>query len=404
MRVLHTSDWHLGQLFYQHDRSGEHQQFFSWLLNVLLEEKIDLLLVSGDIYHTATPPTQAENQLYEFIKQANQLNPQLHIVLIAGNHDSAKRITTAKPLLAQFNTHVVGRFDFLAPEQSVIHLKIAEQTTCILAIPFIRQSDILDSQLSYAQAVKKAYSLAYQTIENTTTEATSVIAMGHLHAKGASVSEDSERNLIIGGEEAIGADAFPKEVDYVALGHLHKAQQVNKCEHIRYSGTPFAMSFSERNYQHQVLILQFSQGKLQSVNPLYTPRFRDTILLPEKEILSLEKLCEQLTLLKIDKDSPPYLRLRLSAQDTQSDFREQIDTALKDKTVYFCGIERVRSQKVTKGELVFDDLTKVEKLSADQVLNTAFKQHKELQESQITEQIRLLFNELVKQVDEEQQQ
>lgn len=404
MRVLHTSDWHLGQLFYQHDRSGEHQQFFSWLLNVLLEEKIDLLLVSGDIYHTATPPTQAENQLYEFIKQANQLNPQLHIVLIAGNHDSAKRITTAKPLLAQFNTHVVGRFDFLAPEQSVIHLKIAEQTTCILAIPFIRQSDILDSQLSYAQAVKKAYSLAYQTVENTATEATSVIAMGHLHAKGVSVSEDSERNLIIGGEEAIGADAFPKEVDYVALGHLHKAQQVNKCEHIRYSGTPFAMSFSERNYQHQVLILQFSQGKLQSVNPLYTPRFRDTILLPEKEILSLEKLCEQLTLLKIDKDSPPYLRLRLSAQDTQSDFREQIDTALKDKTVYFCGIERVRSQKVTKGELVFDDLTKVEKLSADQVLNTAFKQHKELQESQITEQIRLLFNELVKQVDEEQQQ
>lgn len=404
MRVLHTSDWHLGQLFYQHDRSGEHQQFLSWLLKVLFEEKIDLLLVSGDIYHTATPPTQAENQLYEFIKQANQLNPQLHIVLIAGNHDSAKRITTAKPLLAQFNTHVVGRFDFLAPEQSVIRLKIAEQTTCILAIPFIRQSDILDSQLSYAQAVKKAYSLAYQTIENTTTEATSVIAMGHLHAKGASVSEDSERNLIIGGEEAIGADAFPKEVDYVALGHLHKAQQVNKCEHIRYSGTPFAMSFSERNYQHQVLILQFSQGKLQSVNPLYTPRFRDTILLPEKEMLSLEKLCEQLTLLRIDENSPPYLRLRLSAQDTQSDFREQIDTALKDKTVYFCGIERVRSQKIAKGELVFDDLTKVEKLSADQVLNTAFKQHKELQESQITEQIRLLFNELVKQVDEEQQQ
>ena len=122
MKVLHTSDWHLGQQFYEHDRRDEHAAFFTWLLSTLVEQHIDILLVAGDIYHTATPSASAENQLYQFIKDAKKRCPQLHVVIIAGNHDSANRILAAQPLLAQFDTHVVGRFEVTDPANTVIEI------------------------------------------------------------------------------------------------------------------------------------------------------------------------------------------------------------------------------------------------------------------------------------------
>ena len=121
----------------------EHHAFLTWLIGELDRQAVDVLLISGDIYHTATPPTQAENQLYEFVKAAKAACPALHIVIIAGNHDSAKRITTAQPLLAQFDTHVVGRFDFQRPELVSLTLSVVINTVrfllCPICVPVISQ-------------------------------------------------------------------------------------------------------------------------------------------------------------------------------------------------------------------------------------------------------------------------
>lgn len=375
MKVLHTSDWHLGQQFYEHHRTQEHQYFLDWLVETLCREQIDLLLVAGDIYHTATPPSFAEQQLYQFIKQAKQACPALHIVIIAGNHDSANRIETAKPLLKQFDTYVIGRYDKTAPESCLIKIETDNGNAQVVAMPFLRPADVtLDTQndKAYQQGVARAYQSVITLCDHNTAP---IIVMGHLHAKGGTISEDSERNISIGGFDAVTAEVFTDKADYVALGHLHKAQVVAKCDAKRYCGTPMPMSFSEKNYQHQVLVCEFNGKTCESVNPLYTPRLRELIVLPEKGGADIDALCNQIEQLDLTQyQASPYLRLRLNASETDSQFREKISTSLKDKDILFCGIERVQDSQLQDDEVIFQDLGQVEKLNPLDLLELVYKQ------------------------------
>ncbi|WP_404343352.1 exonuclease SbcCD subunit D C-terminal domain-containing protein [Pseudoalteromonas mariniglutinosa] len=415
MKVLHTSDWHLGQLFYQHTREKEHQAFLTWLTNTLLAEHIDLLLVAGDIYHTATPPASAENQLYQFIKTTKQHCPDLHIVIIAGNHDSANRIMAAKPLLAQFDTHVVGRFDANHPENVVLSITTNKGPATVVAMPFLRTSDIqlitnTDNTSSYNVKIAEAYQRALDIATQQHQADSPLIVMGHLHAKGGDISTDSERNLVIGGEDAISANVFGKQADYVALGHLHKAQKVAKSEHIRYCGTPLPMSFSERNYQHQVLIAEFSQqvdGTLNcAVKPLYIPRPAPILMLPEGDCVPLAQLCEQLSALQLPTtELAPYLRVKLHASETDTTFREQIENALEAKAVRFCGIERVRqTNNESNNNAVFEDLSQVEMLNPHTLLAQAFAANKDMAGTVMPEQLTSLLNNVIAELEEQEQQ
>ncbi|ATD04804.1 nuclease SbcCD subunit D [Pseudoalteromonas tetraodonis GFC] len=413
MKVLHTSDWHLGQQFYEHDRRHEHHAFFSWLLTTLVNQQIDLLLVAGDIYHTATPSANAENQLYQFIKNAKAQCPQLHVVIIAGNHDSANRILAAQPLLAQFDTHVVGRFDPAKPSDVVVTINNDDKRAVVLAMPFLRTSDIstlsqTENGPSYAQGVAKAYELALEHALTLNAENKPLIVMGHLHAKGGNISGDSERNLVIGGEEAISASVFGKQANYVALGHLHKAQLVAKNEQIRYSGTPIPMSFSERKYTHQVNVVEFSEQKNQplntTVNPLYIPRLAEVIVLPEGECVPLAQLCEQIKALDTEQyDIAPYLRVKLKSSDIDTTFREQIEQALKGKQVNFCGIERVRDQQMSNSsETVFEDLSFVEMLNPISLLEQAFNNDKDMAAATVPNELKALLTDVIEELEQEQ--
>ena len=413
MKVLHTSDWHLGQHFYEHSRSQEHQQFFNWLIDTLANENVDLLLVSGDIYHTATPAASAENQLYQFVKDVKKRCPNLHIVIIAGNHDSANRIMTAQPLLAQFDTHVVGRFDVNNPDEVVIRLNTDFINAHIVAMPFLRASDVsLLSQSEnghdYAQGIAKAYQLSTECALQDKPAITPLIVMGHLHAKGGDISSDSERNLVIGGEDAVTAQVFSTNADYVALGHLHKAQKVAKSDFIRYSGTPMPMSFSERHYKHQVCIVEFQtseKGTIETtVNPLYIPRTNDVILLPEGDCVPLAQLCEQITVLDLSNHThAPYLRVKLSAGDTDTTFREQIENALENKNVHFCGIERVRQTNKDHNTPVFEDLTQVEMLNPHTLLEQAFAANKDLAGEEVSDELKSLLTNVIAELEEQEQ-
>lgn len=414
MKVLHTSDWHLGQQFYEHSRFNEHQQFFTWLIDTLASEHIDLLLVAGDIYHTATPAASAENQLYQFVKDAKQRCPALHIVLIAGNHDSANRILAAQPLLAQFDTHVVGRFDIQNPADVVIKINTPTIAAHIVAMPFLRASDVstlsgTNDGNSYVQGVAQAYKLSTELALIDKPDTTPLIVMGHLHAKGGDISSDSERNLVIGGEEAITAKVFSEQADYVALGHLHKAQKVAKSSTIRYCGTPMPMSFSERNYTHQVNLVEFNtddkQQIITTVNPLYIPRSADVLILPEGECVPLAALCEQINAVDIDESAvAPYLRVKLKSSDTDTTFREQIEQALDGKNIRFCGIERVRETNQTQSDnTVFEDLNQVEMLNPINLLEQAFANDKDMAGQDVPEEIKTLLNAVISELAEQEQ-
>lgn len=414
MKVLHTSDWHLGQQFYEHSRFSEHQQFFTWLIDTLANENIDLLLVAGDIYHTATPAASAENQLYQFVKDVKKRCPALQIVLIAGNHDSANRILAAQPLLAQFDTHVVGRFDVQQPSDVVIKLNSHNTCAHIVAMPFLRASDVstlsnTDDGVSYAHGVAQAYQLSTELALADKPANTPLIVMGHLHAKGGDISSDSERNLVIGGEEAITAKVFSEQADYVALGHLHKAQMVAKSDTIRYSGTPIPMSFSERHYTHQVNVIEFNNDENQhietTVKPLYIPRSADVFVLPEGQCVPLADLCEQIRCLDTTANPvAPYLRVKLKSSDTDTTFREQIEQALEGKNIRFCGIERVRENSHTiANENVFEDLNQVEMLNPINLLEQAFANDKDMAGQDVPDELKRLLHEVISELTEQEQ-
>jgi len=213
--------------------------------------------------------------------------------------------------------------------------------------------------------------------------------------------------LIIGGEESVTAQIFSEQANYVALGHLHKAQQVAKSDTIRYSGTPMPMSFSERHYKHQVCIAEFTITNQQiavTVNPLYIPRTAEVILLPEGECVPVEQLCEQIAALDLSSYSqPPYLRVKLSAGDTDTTFREQIEKALENKAVNFCGIERVRQTNKQQSSAIFEDLSQVEMLNPQTLLEQAFANNKDMAGQSVPEELKTLLNAVISELTEQEQ-
>lgn len=261
VRFLHTSDWHLGQYFYQHNRHYEHAHFLAWLLDQIEQKQPDALLIAGDIFDVINPGSQAQKQLYQFLADAQLRAPHMQTLMIAGNHDSGYRIEQVDPLLAKYQAHAVGvlqrRDDQqLDLERLILPIYNAEReiVAWCLALPFLRPAEITSNQ-EHSRTGHDAIAYIHQRLialaQTKKSADQALILMSHAHMQGGETS-DSERPIVIGNEEALSTALFDDVIDYVALGHLHKPQKVQH-RHIRYSGSPIPLSFSEVNYKHQVL-------------------------------------------------------------------------------------------------------------------------------------------------------
>ncbi len=286
MRIIHTSDWHLGQHFYGKSRAREHQQFLNWLIEQSQIQQIDAIIVAGDIFDTGTPPSYAREMYFDFIAKLHQTLCQL--VVLAGNHDSVAMLGESQNLLQQLSTRVISAVsDNIAEQVFVLESLKTEQQAVICAIPFIRARDIVKSyagqsasekQRSLQQAITGHYQSLFSHAQRLSTAKQSegsrlpIIATGHLTTIGASTSE-SVRDIYIGTLEAFPASEFP-DADYIALGHIHRPQKVTKSEHIRYSGSPIALSFDEANTQKSIVIAEFKDGKLSDVELCHVPCFQ----------------------------------------------------------------------------------------------------------------------------------
>lgn len=302
MRIIHTSDWHLGQHFYGKSRASEHQQFLNWLIEQSISQDIDAIIVAGDIFDTGTPPSYAREMYFDFIAKLQKTHCQL--VVLAGNHDSVAMLSESKQLVQQLSTRVISAVsDNIAEQVFVLNSFKTEQQAVICAIPFIRPRDIVKSyagqsatekQQSLQQAIAKHYqhlfeqakSLSEQNATNNTR--LPIIATGHLTTLGASTS-DSVRDIYIGTLEAFPASEFPP-ADYIALGHIHRPQKVTKSDHIRYSGSPIALSFDEVKWQKNIVIVDFKQGELAEVTLCDVPCFQPLAMVKT----SLDSLAEDL--------------------------------------------------------------------------------------------------------------
>ena len=276
MRLFHTSDWHLGQNLHGQDRDFEHACFLEWLLRQLKLNQPDVLLIAGDIFDTVNPPVKAQERLYEFIVSAHEQQPKLTIVMIAGNHDSGSRIELPAPLMRRLRTHALGRVLWLDDgqldvERLLLPLPDAKGKTAAwcLALPFLRPAEVTGAHLGddYLRGIGQVHEWLIEAANARRKKGQALIAISHAHMAGGSVSEDSERSLIIGNAEALPASLFDPSISHVALGHLHKPQKVNGEERIRYSGSPIPLSFSEIAYQHQILDIQLDGEALSVSNP-----------------------------------------------------------------------------------------------------------------------------------------
>ncbi|MCU0438711.1 MAG: exonuclease SbcCD subunit D C-terminal domain-containing protein [Raineya sp.] len=289
MKVLHTADWHLGQKFHDKERYEEHQAFLDWLLTTIREQSVDLLLISGDIFDIGNPPNRAIEQYYNFLAKFLQETPCQHAIITGGNHDSIYSLNAPKDLLKFMKLHIIGgATDNLEDEIVEIKDKNGNIEAVVCAVPFLRDKDINYNKASLSQAEREKHildsiTLHYQELAKIVEERgypslqVPIIAMGHLFAQGGRHSEEEEtsegeKNIYIGNLGKIPAEAFPETFHYVALGHLHRSQKVGGKDHIRYSGSPIPLSFSERKDEKSVLLIEFEQSEIKFIKKILVPQ------------------------------------------------------------------------------------------------------------------------------------
>lgn len=353
MRIIHTSDWHLGQYFFTKTRAQEHQQFFDWLLEQIREQQVDALIVAGDIFDTGSPPSYARELYNRFVVAIR--DTQCQLIILGGNHDSVATLNESKSLLACLNTTVIANVHTETPQAPIILYQKNHMPGALLcAIPYLRPRDMVNSKSGQSgaekqhvlkEAIADYYQRQYQAALDLRKQLKvniPIIATGHLTTIGASVS-DSVREIYIGTLEAFNATLFPP-FDYIALGHIHRPQRVNKSGHIRYSGSPIPLSFDESAQQKSVCLIDFEQDKLAEMTLLPIPEFQLLRTLSG----SLQEIATQLELLATqynEMDTTIWLDIEVSTQDYLSDIQTRIQELTQSPLFEVIVLRRAKKQR-----------------------------------------------------------
>ena len=371
MRILHTSDWHLGQHFMGKSRQVEHQALIDWLLEKVAEHKVDAVLIAGDIFDTGAPPSYARELYSQLVVRLREAH--VGLLLLGGNHDSVAVLDESRALLACLGTTVVAAATDPAGQVCVLPRRDGEAGCVVCAIPFIRPRDVLFSQAGQSAEEKQvslqiAIKTHYQTVfDAAITRRTALaadlgrtlplIATGHLTTVGASASE-SVREIYVGALEAFPTNAFPP-ADYIALGHIHRPQPVGGQEHIRYSGSPIPLSFDETRQQKEVLLVDLGADGLKSVTPLPVPCFQALICI-SGNLLEL-KAAIAAAASEGTAAKPVWLEVTVKEDDYLIDLPARIEALTEGLHVEVLRIRRDRGSAVARLEAkvseTLDELT-----------------------------------------------
>jgi exonuclease SbcD len=335
MKVLHTSDWHIGRTLYGRKRYEEFEAFLTWLAETIQQNEIDALLVAGDIFDTSAPSNRAQELYYRFLCRV-AASCCRHVVVVAGNHDSPSFLNAPKELLKALDVHVVGS-STASPEDEVLVLRNERDAPelIVCAVPCLRDRDIRvaeagesveDKERKLIDGIRTHYATVAALAEQKREELGAnipIVGTGHLFtAGGQTVDGDGVRELYVGSLAHVTAGIFPACFNYLALGHLHIPQEVNGSETIRYSGSPLPMGFGEAKQQKSVCQVEF-HSTAASVQLIDVPVFQ-----------KLERV-------KGDWDGISSRILELTATDTQGwleviydgtevigDLRERLEAAI----------------------------------------------------------------------------
>lgn len=297
MKILHTSDWHIGQRLHNNDREEEHRLYFDWLRETIEAQNIDLLLVCGDIFDIGFPANGVLKIYYSFLTSLIATNCH-QVIITGGNHDSVSTLEAPREILKFINVTVLGgATDEIADEIIEIHDAGGKTRAVVCAVPYLREKNLRksvagesfdDREKAIREGILYHYLQLSKLTETYNESGIPVIATGHLYVQGAVISE-SERGIYVGNQAGVSIAAFPPGFGYLALGHLHRAQQVGSNPPAFYSGSPLMLSFSEQFDKKRINILDISDDKI-TVTDIKIPAFRKLISIKGNLAEAKEKL------------------------------------------------------------------------------------------------------------------
>lgn len=335
MRVLHTSDWHIGRTLYGRKRYEEFEAFLTWLAETIQQNEIDALLVAGDVFDTSAPSNRAQELYYRFLCRVAASSCR-HIVVVAGNHDSPSFLNAPKELLKALDVHVVGS-STASPEDEVLVLRNEQDAPelIVCAVPYLRDRDIRvaeagesveDKERKLIDGIRTHYAAVAVLAEQKREELGAdipIVGTGHLFtAGGQTVDGDGVRELYVGSLAHVTAGIFPACFNYLALGHLHVPQKVNGSETIRYSGSPLPMGFGEAKQQKSVCQVEF-HSTAASVQLIDVPVFQKL----ERVKGDWDGISNRIIELSTT-DSQGWLEVIYDGTEVIGDLRERLEAAI----------------------------------------------------------------------------
>lgn len=359
MKLLTTSDWHIGNLFHGNDRLEEHKHFLKWLIDKIDEERPDALLVAGDVFDNGNPSASAQSAYYAFIADATQLCPDMQIIITAGNHDSANRLEAPRALLTRHKVEIRGMVhrtwrqsddggnwvidfdDLMIPVYDHDGNQII-----VLAVPYLR-SDVIQN-VCYSQGVnaflRELTSKAHEKYPDKP-----LVMMAHMYAKGADIaSKDASEKIVIGGQEEVNMEGWADHPDYLTCGHIHKRQHIWSTDWARYTGSVLPMSFAEIDYKHGIDIVDIdSSGKVSVQFLVYEPQHK-LLILPEDDAALTPKKLQKLINEKLDDrvdgkldDDFIYLVLKIKLEKVSNDDIKELEDLIDKKNAVLCKIQKI---------------------------------------------------------------
>jgi exonuclease SbcD len=347
MNLLHTSDWHLGRALYGRKRYEEFAAFLDWLADTIERERIDVLLVAGDVFDTGTPSNRAQQLYYRFLcRMADTACPCRHVVVVAGNHDSPSFLDAPRELLKALDVHVIGsRTEDPEDEVLVLRDRAGRPELIVCAVPYLRDRDIRtaeagesmeDKERKLTEGIRDHYAAVAALAEEKRSRLGGdppIVAMGHLFAAGGQ---------IIGSLARVAAGVFPASFDYLALGHLHVPQLVDHSATRRYSGSPLAMGFGEAGQAKSVCRVRFAAGQV-TAEPVEVPVFQQL----ERIRGDLAWILDRLQTLAA-AGSRAWLEIEYTGDEVVGDLRDRLDQAIAGTTME---ILRIRNNRLVDSVL-----------------------------------------------------
>lgn len=356
MKIIATSDWHIGNMFHGNDRLPEHKHFLTWLLEQVRQTTPDALLVAGDVFDNGNPSAAAQSAYYEFLAAASKECPDMMIIITAGNHDSAYRLEAPRPLLSRYKMEIRGSVsrswdsgderwvnDY---DDLIIPIRNSKgEEVVVLAVPYLRNDIVMNGD--YSQGVN-------QFIRELTARARDlhpdkkIVMMAHIYAKGAEIAaNDASEKILIGGMEQVNMEGWSDHPDYMTCGHIHKRQHIWNTNWARYTGSILPMSFAEVDYKHGVDLITI-EDKIQVDFMEYTPQHRLRILPENGELMEPKEIIKEIKRVLCPRpengklsSSFDYVVLNVLLKKVDNDIINKLEEAVKECDAVLCRIQKI---------------------------------------------------------------